>query len=1274
MVVLVVINHNDGKKISDDTVQGDYKLVTDKTRSGEPITVTAPPPKIGIIPINGGTVTHTFNVKNTGSSSINLTFEAYSELGWTITSITPTTYALSAGGEIGISVIVQIPYGSTAADVPLNGTEDNLTFYAKSTTPALSIVKWTYTKIGRLSRVAVNFVSMEGSKEPNGTVNLTYDVINTGNAPDTYNITINVQDLAKSRVWKSETVAGKIGDGVDKYINTGTENKYVAKAQIKIPQSVYGDIVESGKYAVATLTAKSVFGGGKGTADAQIVVDNAYGVDLELLSNKTIDNMNQGDTATYKFRVTNTRNFQLTNSTSDTDVIRLQMSIPLSGWSAKFEGDMFEKDALSLRREASTTVWFNVTASPDASVVPCIINVTAYSESNRTKTKTVNVTAQVKQVYRLNIVGPTNGTGIPGTNVSYSLRIDNVGNGEDRFTIGGASNHGWKVRNNMSTAEKSNGRKIDSDKSSYVVVTLEIPTTDPIPLPNTEDILNVTATSTKNGGIYYILITTAIEKYYNVSLWIAPANVSKYVPPGQSVQYVVNVNNSGNTVDNISLEPTSICLNGAPMDITSLQNSGWTISLDTYKVTSERTTRNNPPKSVTITVTPPIGAKKNDKLTFNITATSEGNNSKKANVSMVATVAQTVGVSIKLATPIVYGKPEPGNNVVNISFDVKNIGNGDDNFTVGFLLDNTEGGWQAPTNMNNSFPLSAGGNQTKQTSISIPWAQLPAANTERTLTINVTSEYGKKLSPQPATAYATANVTIRVSQIYGVDLSYGSEKEKEKELLPGGSATYTVTIKNNGNGNDSISLDVTPTDTANWRAEQSKTLFSLGKGENESFTVTITSIGKSWGTDWKKISPGIVNVRGTTHGKTSSLPLTATIVPGKVDAQRKYADPGKRTEYTITVNNVWTSQIELSVTYGKLLPGWTILPNGTVTIPAGKSQDVTIWVTPPTTNTSDKQTQTITVNLKLGTVVYQIQLDTEVWILDLAIVEPPSYPKESDGKVIEGKKIKVSANVNSQYTKNATDISVKFYCDDDIIETKTIPKLEGNDKKDVSIDWEVPLIKWYEKSEERTLWVEVSAAGEEKGQTANNIQSASVTIADSSLPIEISLPILIIGIAIIGAAVYVNRASLQKIKWFYPAIGIGAAMIAASLFSFMWDNGSSLMVTIIFILLIFPLIAIMAGVSTKSYIIPPLTGFLQFISFFSIIAFTTKGIEYLPTLIFDEKYHNIAVLESIPNIGYMILYIVIGLICGVLAIRLWFYAGKKLLILKATIDKIKHME
>lgn len=1255
---LLVIN-NAGKEKTPSTpvcpTCDDDRPTTGNARSVEPITVTAPPSKTGVIPTKGGTITHIFTVKNTGTSSINVNFAASSQCGWTITATTPTALNLSGGRETTVYVTVEIPYGTSSADIPLNGTNDTVIFYANSTTPSFSVTNQTATVIGRLSRVAVNFVSIEGSREPNGTALLTYDVTNTGNALDAYNMTINVQEPTTRRIWESGLIGtgNKLVSGLDKYIDAGL--KAQIKAQVKIPQSVYGDIISAGTFATATLTARSNFGGGIGTGDTQIAVDNAYGVDLQLLSNATI-RMSQGDTARYQLKVANTRNFWNGN---DTDVIKLQRSTPLTGW-----GAVFDKDSISIGRGESTIVEFRVTAPPDASIAPCIINVTAYPEKDATKNKTINITAQINQVYQLNIVGPINGTGIPGMKVSYNLRVDNVGNGPDKFRVDAATNHGWNVTDTMTKTEKEKGKRIESLNSSYVTVTVEIPNYDPaIPSPNTADILNITASSFEDGGKYYFLITTVVGKGYGVSL--SPANTSKYVSPGYPVQYVISVTNTGNTIDNITLEAVSAYHNGAFIDGNRFQSTGWNITQDVSRVTTERTTQNNPPKNVTITITPPLTAKKDEKLILNITATSEGNVSKKAYASVVAIVAQTVGVSIRLVTPVVYG--EPG-NTTTITFDVKNEGNGDDNFTIGFLLNDTTKNWQVPSNMTTPFKLSAGANQTKQVSFTIPRDPLPSANTERVLTINVTSLYGKALKSS-IIYYKIAEVTIRASQIYGVSVSCNA---KEKNLLPGGSAIYSITVKNTGNGDDIIALSTMLTDSTNWRAPLS-TSVSLPMGESENVTVTIGSNeygGKSWGTDWEKVSLGAVNVVGTTHGKVSSTSLTARIVPGVTDVQRKDADPGKKTEYSISVRNVWTTgQIDFSINTGKQLPGWIILPNGTVTIPAGTPQQtVTVSVTPPSTKVADGQTETITAILKLGNVAYMIPLDITVRLLDIS-VRTISYPSD----LVEGKDVRINANINSQYTKTATDVSVKFYYDDNIISTVKIPTLGGKNNTDVPLDLKIPLIRWYEKSEEHTVKVEVDAMGGEQS-TTNNIQSVSIFVVNNSLPIEVSLPILIVGIIIIGAALYVNRASLQKIKWYYPAIGIGTAMIAASLFNFMWDSGSSLMLTIIFILVMFPLITVISGISTKSYVIPPLTGCLQFITFFSIISFTAGGIERLPALLFEERYYDIAVIDSIPNIGYMILYIVIGLICGMLAIRLWFYAGKKLLILKATIDKIKHME
>lgn len=142
------------------------------------------------------------------------------------------------------------------------------------------------------------------------------------------------------------------------------------------------------------------------------------------------------------------------------------------------------------------------------------------------------------QSFLVDVVGPDGGTGEAGTNVSYTVSIDNDGNGLDWIHVSLSHNLGWILTHNQSTLDFY----LEPGASKSIVVTVHIPGSAGV---GTEGILTVTANSKFDAGTTDSKnITTTVDQSTDV-------DESDYVIPG-AFSLAQNYPNPFNPETNIS--------------------------------------------------------------------------------------------------------------------------------------------------------------------------------------------------------------------------------------------------------------------------------------------------------------------------------------------------------------------------------------------------------------------------------------------------------------------------------------------------------------------------------------------------------------------------------------------------------------------------------------------------------------------------------------------------------------------------------------------------
>ena len=165
-------------------------------------------------------------------------------------------------------------------------------------------------------------------------------------------------------------------------------------------------------------------------------------VDINLESDQAA-NGDPGETMTYQHTITNNGNF--------TDTFTFS-AVSSAGW------PVMAPAAVELAPDASQQVTVEVSI-PGSALYGTMDNtvLTAASEANENLITAVTDQTTVNRVVALSLSSSTEQTGEPGTTVTYTHQLQNLGNGSDTFTITAVSDQGWSVSHSGNPTVAANG-------------------------------------------------------------------------------------------------------------------------------------------------------------------------------------------------------------------------------------------------------------------------------------------------------------------------------------------------------------------------------------------------------------------------------------------------------------------------------------------------------------------------------------------------------------------------------------------------------------------------------------------------------------------------------------------------------------------------------------------------------------------------------------------------------------------------------------------------
>ncbi len=369
----------------------------------------------------------------------------------------------------------------------------------------------------------------------------------------------------------------------------------------------------------------------------------------------------------------------------------------------------------------------------------------------------------------------------PGQSITYSMQVKNVGLNADTYQLSIVSQ--WQA------AAPATVGPLNPGESATFDVTVDVPAG----AQNGEsDTATITATSQANPSVKDASTLTSTANFYNLSLNPASAQGTGY--PGGTVSYILNLTNQGNITDTFDLSNVSI----------------WPVSIPT----SIGPLGSGKSADVTVIVTVPVSAIPGDTDLAQITATSQGNNTK-SQTSSLTTAALQAGPVVSPSSDAKSG--DPGATVV-YTLKLTNHNYVADTFSL-----TVNAGWTT------DYPLTVGpippdGSMNVQVKVHVP-TNLPGGSTD-IAEITFTSS-DPQLPTASATLVTTANTVYR--------FTVAPEQDTLTAYGTGFTVQYKVFITNTGNATDSYTLSA----ISHWPVDVPSPFGPLAQGETGTATITV---------------------------------------------------------------------------------------------------------------------------------------------------------------------------------------------------------------------------------------------------------------------------------------------------------------------------------------------------------------------------------------------------------------------------------------------------
>jgi uncharacterized repeat protein (TIGR01451 family) len=778
------------------------------------------------------------------------------------------------------------------------------------------------TSVSPIYNIDIIANNVNVSVEATDTVTYEVRVKNTGNTLDSFNLDMT----GEKRSWATLSNSSiQLASGVSQVLNisvTVPDNEQPANWSIFFKATSLGN------------TSKSV--------QVQLTIQVKPKHDLDLSSGDFVTKKKGEPGTVVVFKV------NVTNKGPEQDTVDLSLSGNHTGWAT------LSQDSVVLGAGASFMVNLTFTIPGNALPEDVLVKLTGRLKSNINRTKSLDYTLTVGQIYKLEISSllSENSTA-PGGFVTFSVKVKNTGSGNDTIQISAQSYSTW-----VSFSKSS--MPLVSDAFENVTVTVVVPS-KPLPVKGDYNI-SIMAKSIGNEAVMgNMTLVMTITQVYGVDV---ASNVTvSYTDPGQGASYSISVKNTGNGQDSFSLTKSG-------------DHTDW-VTFSTSSITLD----GGMTGYVTMLVQVPNNAFPQN-MSSRVNVKSQGNQSFQQNLSLTTTINLLYGLNLT-AGDTFSELTSPGAAVFNLT--VRNTGNSNDNMdfeAIGAHMD-----WV--TFNTSSVLLGPANSTTVKVTVTPSWTT-PYDKLSGTYISSI-----KVTSRGYSFATSTVNLTTKVNIVYGLSASWDSTA---KTAGPGGKATFNVTITNSGNILDTYVLNAqTFTTWVTWSNNND----SIGANSLDTVMMTVNIPTGQANQDYI-IKVEIKSLGNDSKKHNQDIRLTVSELFGvslTTEDEAKDAGQGSTIVYTVKVKNTGNvlENIDIKILESNY-KSWAILSTSSMQLDEKGEQEIAVTVNIPADQAAGNYAITLKAEVRDHTdFTAQLGLTTSVfYAVELITKEPKKSGKAND--------------------------------------------------------------------------------------------------------------------------------------------------------------------------------------------------------------------------------------------------------------------------------------
>ena len=537
-----------------------------------------------------------------------------------------------------------------------------------------------------------------------------------------------------------------------------------------------------------------------------------------------------------------------------------------------------------------------------------------------------------------------------GDNVTYIITIINNGTTDDIYDLKISNpKAGWEAKIIADEIEVNN---IEIEPHILGEIHLIISPPEEATSNEFEEITFTSTSRDKPSLKNSIIANTTIDESYGIQ--IDTSEKIKYIEPGESVEFSIELRNSGNIEDNYEFETTSLPIN-------------WYLNLDEKNITDIDVELNAfETKTISILI---FSYKKviPGEIEFHIKITSKGDTDIKDTMTLTIIVIPSHEFELE-SNSLNY--VDPGDMSI---FTVKIYNHGNVNEEISLSVNSSSSIpllWNFEfENGEEEYNITVSKFESKTIIFKLFTHENATYNTDSKIIIDAKND-----------DFSTSkNLRTIIHQIYGIEVTC---KYNKKAIFPGEIASYTILVRNTGNGQDIFYIETS--DPINgWDHSINEGPgdidFKLDSKQSKTLTLAVFPPDR----DIFETESKIMVIGESNFGSFNNITITTNLIfvydlDLTIPEPKQEIKENKKVKYAIKVTNNGNGKSLIEFEYSTPPNGWTVeLDPLKIELEKSESFDIILEVfAPPDV---EKGTEvTITVTAKSGNLTWSVDTTTKI--------------------------------------------------------------------------------------------------------------------------------------------------------------------------------------------------------------------------------------------------------------------------------------------------------